>query len=73
VLSDEATACPQLKEALAIIGAKRMVVGHTVQESGQIGVRCEGQLYAIDTGNSAYYGNHTSALEIRDHSVTPLQ
>ena len=72
VLEEESVACPQLAQALAALGASRMVVGHTTQESGQIGARCGGALYAIDTGISDHYGRHLSALRLAQGRVTPL-
>jgi hypothetical protein len=62
VNDEEKEACPKLEKALAHVGAKRMVVGHTVQESGRIGVRCGGKLLAIDTGMTARYGKHLAAV-----------
>jgi hypothetical protein len=65
LLADPAQACPELDKALAALGAKRMVVGHTRQEDGRIASRCEGRLYGIDTGLSvAYGGGHDAALEL---------
>lgn len=72
VLADPVPACAELERALASLGASRMVVGHTTQRDGRIGSRCEGRLYAIDTGISAHYGRHLSALELRGGTVTPL-
>jgi hypothetical protein len=63
-LADEAIACAEAESVLAQQGARRMIVGHTVQREGRIGVRCGGRLIGIDTGISAIYGNHLSALEI---------
>ena len=46
------------------VGAKRLVVGHTVQKSG-INSACGDKLFRIDVGLSAYYGdNPTQVLEI---------
>lgn len=71
-LGDEATACPMLQEALSSLSATRMVVGHTTQEDGKIHSRCDDRLWLIDTGISAHYGRHLSALEIKGDTVTPL-
>jgi hypothetical protein len=65
LLNDEAVACAELKRALDLLGANRMVVGHTTQESGQVAVRCGGSLLGIDTGISTHYGGHLAALELR--------
>jgi hypothetical protein len=72
LLADPVVACAELGRALAALGAARMVVGHTTQESGKIAERCGGQLYGIDTGISAHYGTHLAALEIRRDGVQPL-
>lgn len=64
LLADPPVACEELKRALNLLHAERMVVGHTTQDSGIIATRCEGRLYGIDTGISAYYGTHPAALVI---------
>ena len=51
---DDAT-CQVLGRVLAQVGAKRLVVGHTVQEHG-ISSACQERLFRIDIGLSAYYG-----------------
>ena len=63
--------CADLEKALATLGAKRMVVGHTVQAGG-ITSACDGKIWRIDTGIAAYYGGPRQALEIRGQTVTPL-
>lgn len=45
----EAEACPELREALRLAGARRMVVGHTQVTHGQVQPRCGGQLLMADT------------------------
>lgn len=62
----ESIACPALAEALAALDARRMVVGHTTQRSGQVATRCGGSLLGIDTGISAHYGGHLAAVRIED-------
>ncbi len=64
LVEEEPVACAELERALASLGAARMVVGHTTQESGQVASRCGGKLYAIDVGISAHYGNHDGYVEI---------
>ena len=64
VLDPESEACPLLDEALASLGARRMVVGHTTQQSGRVGVRCGGKLLAIDLGIADHYGAHLGLIEI---------
>ena len=67
----EAT-CATLAEALRGLGARRMVVGHTVQPQG-VNAGCGGRVYRIDTGMSkAYEGGPIQALEIAGDRVTPL-
>jgi hypothetical protein len=55
-------ACGLLKETLSILGARRMVVAHTVHKA--IVSRCGEQLWAIDVGISRYYGGELQVLEI---------
>jgi hypothetical protein len=60
---DEAT-CQTLGRVLSQVGAKRLVVGHTVQKDG-ISSACGERLFRIDVGLSAYYGdNPAQVLEI---------
>lgn len=39
--------CDVLRESLRILGARRMVVGHTVNEDGRVGVHCSGLLVVV--------------------------
>ncbi len=57
------TDCAQLKDALAKLGAKRMVVGHTVQQAG-ITFACDGALWRIDVGLGKAYGGPIEVLEV---------
>jgi hypothetical protein len=66
LLGEESAACQELGKALELLGAERMVVGHTTQRSGQIAVRCEGRLLGIDTGISDHYGANLSVLDLSD-------
>jgi 3',5'-cyclic AMP phosphodiesterase CpdA len=72
LLADEATACAELERALSALGARRMVVGHTTQRDGRIGVRCGGALQGIDTGISTHYGRNLAALRIVAGQAAPL-
>jgi hypothetical protein len=54
--------CEMLSESLRILGAKRMVVAHSVQES--ITPHCEEQVWAVDVGMSRFYGGNVQVLEI---------
>lgn len=57
-------ACRLLEQTLRRLGARRMVVGHTVQRGG-ISSACDGQVFRIDVGLSAAYGqNPVQVLEI---------
>ncbi len=56
-----AAACTTLGEALAALGAKRMVVGHTVQDAG-ITSACGAKLWMIDVG--MVFGGKPEVLEI---------
>jgi hypothetical protein len=72
LLDAESVTCPELTRVLTAVGASRMVVGHTPQESGRIASRCDGRLYGVDTGISAHYGRHLAALELQDGQVKEL-
>ena len=61
---DWAAGCTVLAESLKILGARRMVVAHTVQK--EITSRCEERAWAIDVGISRYYGGDLQVLEILD-------
>jgi hypothetical protein len=64
--------CPVLSEVLEKLGAKRMVVGHTVQEEG-INSYCGRRVWCIDVGMSAHYGgNAAQVLEIVGGTVRVL-
>ncbi len=60
----EAPICEMAERVLRQVGAKRLVVGHTVQKGG-ISAACQDKVFRIDVGLSAYYGdNPTQVLEI---------
>jgi hypothetical protein len=69
---DAAPDCAALATALAELGAKRMVVGHTVQHRG-VNSACDGRVWRIDVGMSRYYGGPIEALEIRGDSAAVLR
>jgi hypothetical protein len=54
--------CALLDESLKALGARRMVVGHTRTDGGQIRVRCSGALIAADVSLSRYYPDGQVAL-----------
>ncbi len=62
-LDGERVDCEALTFTLGRLGAARMVVGHTVQATGATSA-CDGKLWRIDVGLSAYYGGPIQALEI---------
>ncbi len=64
-------ACKDLGEALRLLDAKRMVVGHTVQKGG-ITSACDDRVWRIDVGMAAHYGGRPAALEIRGSAVRVL-
>jgi Calcineurin-like phosphoesterase len=60
--SDET--CDELEAVLTALEVKRMVIGHTVQQTG-VTSECGGHVYRVDVGLSDYYGqNRTQVLEL---------
>lgn len=59
--------CAMLEESLSMLGAKRMIVAHTVQDS--ITARCDDRVWAVDVGMSRYYGGEVQVLEIVNDEV----
>lgn len=70
-LEVEADDCDTLRNVLAEIGARRMVVGHTDRIEGIISY-CEGTVWCIDAGMSAAYGGTPQVLEITGDSIRKL-
>jgi hypothetical protein len=68
----DADDCAQLEEVLERLGAKRMVVGHTVQDDG-IGPFCDERVWCIDSGLSEYYGGRIEVLEIDGDEIKILR
>jgi hypothetical protein len=64
--------CDVLRETLTALDAKRMVVAHTPQPDG-ITSACDGALWRIDTGMTAYYGGPIQALELTASGATVLR
>jgi hypothetical protein len=54
--------CALLGESLKILGARRMIVAHTVHP--EITARCDGRVWATDVGMSRAYGGPIEVLEI---------
>jgi len=63
--------CAGLAATLAALELKRMVVGHTPHEQG-ISPACDGKVWRIDTGLSAFYGGAREVLEIQGDIVKVL-
>ncbi len=57
--------CEAATAALAALGAKRMVVAHTVQPQG-INAACGGVLWRIDVGMTKVFGGPIQVLEVSD-------
>jgi len=60
---DESVYCPKIEKTLELTNTKRMIVGHNVQDYGEIRTRCDNKLISIDLGMSAYHGNYFGYLE----------
>ena len=63
--------CQLLREVLDDLSARRMVVGHTVQDEG-ISSACDDMVWRIDVGLSAHYGGSPAVLEIENGSVAVI-
>ena len=69
--------CLLLEKALHLLGATRMVVGHSIQ-GDEISSACDDRVWRIDTGMSEYYRSQhgigsVTALEIVGDQVRPLR
>jgi hypothetical protein len=65
-------ACAILATTLDTLGARRMIVGHTVHRGG-VTSYCDERVWVVDVGMAAYYGGPIEVLEIRGDDVTPLR
>jgi hypothetical protein len=63
--------CAEVAQTLFLLGAQRLVIGHTVQP--RINSACDGLVWRIDTGMSAHYGGPIQALEIAGGAVRVLE
>ena len=61
-----------MKEMLGMLGAKRMVMGHTVQRNG-INPACDEKGWRIDVGMSKFFSGPIQALAIEGDVVTVLK
>jgi hypothetical protein len=68
---DPAT-CAALDAALTRLSARRMVVGHTVQEHG-VTSACGDRVWRVDVGLARYYGGPNEVLEITGESARVLR
>lgn len=67
-----AESCELVSRVLELVGAKRLIVGHTVQKGG-ISAACQERLFRIDVGLSAYYGNNpVQVLEVTSSGARVL-
>ena len=57
--------CRLLDMALISLGARRMVIGHTVQDEG-ISPACEDKVWRIDVGLARHYGGSPAVLELQN-------
>jgi hypothetical protein len=57
--------CRLLEEALDGLGARRMVVGHTVHDKG-ISPACEEMVWRVDVGLARHYGGSPAVLELQN-------
>ena len=54
----------EFEKTLQALGARAVVIGHTVTASGKVELRRGGRVVMIDAGMTAAYGGHAAALEI---------
>jgi hypothetical protein len=67
-----ADACAVLRTTLSRLGARRMVVGHTVQRAG-VTSACDDKVFRIDVGIAKYYGQRVEVLELRGDAARILR
>lgn len=67
---NEQEVCRELDRTLGHLSADRMLVGHTVQQTGQPTIRCSGRLVLADTGMSRAYGGGYSLVEFSAHEIS---
>lgn len=60
---EEVGVCAAVRQTLEALKLKRIVVGHTVQETG-INSICDGQIWRIDVGLARRYGGPLQLLEL---------
>jgi hypothetical protein len=65
-------ACATLGETLALLGARRMIVGHTPHRGG-VASYCDERVWVVDVGMAAYYGGPVEVLEIRGDTLRAIR
>lgn len=72
-VTKDSPACKLLGVTLNMIGAKRMVVGHSIQENG-VSAGCREKIWCIDTGMSSAYkfGGVPETLEINKRGAVKV-
>jgi Calcineurin-like phosphoesterase len=65
---------PQVTEVLSKLGARALIVGHTLSTTGRIATRFDGRVIQLDTGMQPAYvhDGRASALEIRGGEATAI-
>lgn len=56
-----ANECGEIEMSLSLLGARRMVIGHTVQPNNRVVSYCGGKLVAIDVGMSEAIAGYRAA------------
>jgi hypothetical protein len=70
---DESILAPQVDQVLRSLGARAVVVGHSVTGNGKISSRFGGRVFGIDVGMGESYGSNLAALEVgADGTVSAL-
>ena len=64
--------CRILEETLNSLGARRMVVGHTVSKEG-ISSACGETVWRVDVGMARHYGGSPAVLELRNGVATIIE
>jgi hypothetical protein len=64
--------CATLTDVLRSLGAKRIVMGHTVQRNG-INPACDGKAWRIDVGMAKFFQGPIQDLELRGDEVRVLK
>jgi hypothetical protein len=68
----DAEDCRLLEDVLGDLGARRMVVGHTVSREG-ISPACGDMVWRIDVGMARHYGGSPAVLEIQNGETSVIE